>query len=311
MLDHGNAQLSPVGFFNPMLGQAPVGTFFGGGVGAADGKGFRPFSVRWVSHDTRGDSPRSGEWQIYLPFGSLVVHYGSASFNCRSYAARTTNEEGETAGGKTTYQWFKIPYPMSSDADIQVINGRVHKTWTVYVLTKPWARFLVSTCATDNDPVAWADAVATIGVAEYTDSGGVLHVSHSVVQHFSGGMTKTWDNQSEFAVDYELSDETGSGYTANVINQTKMLGRLQEENVNPVDVRTATEVWIRIEHSGENFELSVLASAPDDTESNDDQTVYKIYDMKDGVVTRDYRDSIPELPFYTNSASGGSGGGDG
>lgn len=33
MLDHGNGQLSAVGFFNPGLGQAPAGTFFGGGVG--------------------------------------------------------------------------------------------------------------------------------------------------------------------------------------------------------------------------------------------------------------------------------------
>lgn len=35
MLDHGNGQLSSVGFFNPGLGQAPVGAFFGGGVGGS------------------------------------------------------------------------------------------------------------------------------------------------------------------------------------------------------------------------------------------------------------------------------------
>ena len=33
MLDHGNGQLSAVGFFNPGMGQSPAGTFFGGGVG--------------------------------------------------------------------------------------------------------------------------------------------------------------------------------------------------------------------------------------------------------------------------------------
>lgn len=40
MLDHGNAQLSAVGFFNPVLGQAPVGDFFGGGLGNAVGAAF-------------------------------------------------------------------------------------------------------------------------------------------------------------------------------------------------------------------------------------------------------------------------------
>lgn len=30
MLDHGNGQLSAVGFFNPSLGQNPLGDFFGG-----------------------------------------------------------------------------------------------------------------------------------------------------------------------------------------------------------------------------------------------------------------------------------------
>lgn len=33
MFDHGNAQLSAVGFYNPVMGQPPVGDFFGGGVG--------------------------------------------------------------------------------------------------------------------------------------------------------------------------------------------------------------------------------------------------------------------------------------
>ena len=33
MLDQGNAQLSPVGTFNPGLGQVPCGDFFGGGIG--------------------------------------------------------------------------------------------------------------------------------------------------------------------------------------------------------------------------------------------------------------------------------------
>lgn len=36
MLDQGNGQLSAVGFFNPTMGEAPAGEFFGGGAPAAD-----------------------------------------------------------------------------------------------------------------------------------------------------------------------------------------------------------------------------------------------------------------------------------
>lgn len=37
MLDHGNAQLSAVGFYNPTMGQQPLGEFFGGAVGGMAG----------------------------------------------------------------------------------------------------------------------------------------------------------------------------------------------------------------------------------------------------------------------------------
>lgn len=38
MLDHGNGQMSAVGFFNPLMGQAPMGDFFGGGVGGGSSR---------------------------------------------------------------------------------------------------------------------------------------------------------------------------------------------------------------------------------------------------------------------------------
>ena len=44
MLDHGNGQLSAVGFFNPGLGEAPVGDFFGGAPGELHPQ---PYEVQW------------------------------------------------------------------------------------------------------------------------------------------------------------------------------------------------------------------------------------------------------------------------
>ena len=46
MISNGNLELSAVGFFNPAMGQAPMGDFFGGGVGSGAGRAF----------DIKGDS---------------------------------------------------------------------------------------------------------------------------------------------------------------------------------------------------------------------------------------------------------------
>lgn len=65
MLDHGNGQLSAVGFFNPGLGEAPVGDFFGGAPGESHPQ---PYEVQW-------DGSLDG-WKIYLPTGHLLSFDG-------------------------------------------------------------------------------------------------------------------------------------------------------------------------------------------------------------------------------------------
>ena len=45
MINSGNLELSAVGFFNPQMGQAPIGAFFGGGVGGGGGVG-RAFDIK-------------------------------------------------------------------------------------------------------------------------------------------------------------------------------------------------------------------------------------------------------------------------
>lgn len=295
---------------NITVDYTPNGTRINGTPGSAASyaaKGaLMPFTVRWLSHDDDPDNPDpgNGEWQIYVPFGSMVVYYGNESSSSRRYAALPTNEDGTDADGKTTYQWYKIPEPDDSDAIITTLEGMVAKAWTVYLLTKPWARFKATTDPKGNGAVAWTDAVATIGISEYTDKDGDRHVNHVSAPLKTGAIIKTWDNTGAFAIDYELDDETDkdSTYTAKVINQTKMFGRLQVKNAEPVDVSEAEEVWIEIDHSGEEFDFEVKTSVSDE-DSNDDKTVFRIYEMDDGVVIRDYRGEIPETPFYTNAAS--------
>ena len=277
-----------------------------GGVAIGGASPLLPFKVRWFAKPTELN-PDAGEWQVYVPFGSLTVVYGDGTISRRAYSAMATNADAKDAEGNAIYRWFKIPDPEDVNAEVKIVGEKAVKQWTVYVLTKPWARLLVSTDPDGNGNVAWRDAIATISIAEWTeqteDGRSVYQMDHNVIPLNVGHMEKRWDVVKPFAIDYKLSDETSadSEYAVEVINQTKMLGRLQAKNIEPVNVKGATEVWVQIDHSGEDFDLTVKTSVQNE-ESDDDVTVYKIYDLEDGVVTEDYRDTIPELPFYTNPA---------
>lgn len=69
MLDHGNAQLSAVGFYNPTMGQEPVGEFFGG---ASAGGGPLPYEVQWDAELDGG----GGGWKVFLPTPHLLSYDG-------------------------------------------------------------------------------------------------------------------------------------------------------------------------------------------------------------------------------------------
>lgn len=270
------------------------------------------WDVVWVPHDDDDDT--KGEWQVYLPIGSLTVKYAAnqdASSLHKTYAGLCQNAKGKDKNGKTWYGWFKIPDPKDEDAFISS-DTYVVKAWTVYAEIKPWAKFWVSSDNDEHDPVAWKEEIATICVMEYTDDNGNARHNHYVIQGHTGAMEKVWDCSGPFALDYTLNDptSTSSTYSVAVINQTKMLGRLQKNNVDPVYVTGADEVWVKIAHEDENFDLSVLTSVSDPN-SNDDQTVYRIYKLDDDVVKEDNRDRIGDLPFYTNPAATQSSSGSG
>lgn len=268
----------------------------------------RPFTVRWYSHDTDGTQPDKGEWQIYLPVGCLVVEYGNGQTAQRIYCALPANSQAKDKDNNDIDRWYAIPTPTDANAIVKVSGDRAVKQWTVYALIKPWARFGVSTNPEGYNKVQWKVAVANITIAEWSeedkDGGTVLRAERSVEALWSGAMVKEWDISKAFAIEYLLNDEKSpsSSHTAQVINQTKMLGRLQVNNVQPVNVTNATEVWIKINHSGTDFTLEVATSSGNE-KSDDDKTIYKIYDLgTGGVVKGDYRDTIPTLPFYTNAA---------
>lgn len=271
----------------------------GGGSAQAD----FPWKVRWYPHDIEDDS--KGEWQVYAPIGSLVVNYGGSYSAKKSYAGMCVNDAGKGEDGNALFGWFRIPDPTNADAEISV-SDKASKSWAVRVYIKPWARFRVATSIGDYGKVAWVETIATIGQYDYKVD-DKTHTEHWVTQSLSKSITENLDNTDAFAIDYELANEfdANSGVKVSVINQAKMLGRLQKVNIEPFEITDKTSVWVKIKH--ENTEFDMTLETTDPGKSNDDQTCYKIYDLDGNVITADLRKSVTDLPFYTNKAdSGGS-----
>lgn len=71
MLDHGNGQLSAVGFFNPWIGEGPVGEFFGSAPAAGD---LGPFRI--TPSETEPAPAESGGFDIgegYVQVGGFTI----------------------------------------------------------------------------------------------------------------------------------------------------------------------------------------------------------------------------------------------
>lgn len=102
MLDHGNAQLSAVGFFNPGLGQAPAGSFFGGGAGG----GGMP-----AAFDISGDK-----------IVNCALVFGRETVSCGDTQLGALGEEATPVG----IIYAKVEHDGSSDSD--ALSLSVHHT---------------------------------------------------------------------------------------------------------------------------------------------------------------------------------------
>lgn len=249
------------------------------------------FKVRWFPYDREAND--KGEWQICLPYGCATITQETS----RSY--NPVNDPAKNADGEEIYKWYRIEKPQDKDATVGRFKDYVAVQWTVRVLFAPFPLMKAVTCEKDKDfKEKWSVAVATISEVRFDDRtlhGTTRYAVDPETVHF------VWP-QGEFAINYEFKDNGGT-YSAvpRVINQTKMIGRLQVYNIEPKDVSGSKSVWIKIEHPSTQFKLTVETDLTGkDTLSSDDRTVYKIYDLEDDVVVNDYRDKIPEMNFYTN-----------
>ena len=286
--------------YGVMLGEDPDE-----GDGIEFSKSF-PFKVRWYPFGKAGGS--DGEWQICLPMGCVtVLQEGLAQI------AIPVNESAVDKDGNNLYKWYRIPDPDDEDADVGKMGKYAAKTWTVQIAMKPWPRFKATTKADDKDfgTVVRSIAVATIGVVERSSEKGTVY-SHPVSQMKTDGTGISFEREmtGSFDIRYTMSDakSPGANVKAELINVTRQFGRLQLNEKTPKDITGWKEVWVRITHKDTEFKLAIEQEIGADDISNDDQTVYKIYELRDGkdVVTRDMRDHIEPMDFYTNEPDSGS-----
>lgn len=267
-----------------------------------------PWKVRWMSHDDEDQT--KGEWQVYVPTGSLAVNFGN-----RTVLGKMTNAIAKNGEGEELVDWFKIGNPEDEDAEATFENGGGLK-WNVKIRVTPWGEITVTTVNKKDLEVnwLWEDSIAVISVIKYEDEssseGERLRYIRKINQIVRDSILKQIDTSKAFAINYE---ETGEGEnkskTAKIINQTMMLGREQVEKSEPTELTDDHEsVWVKISHPAEKFSIDVVMEEPG--ESNDDQTCFKIYDLYKRIVVKDFRDTIPALPFYTNSPDNSNQSGD-
>lgn len=258
-----------------------------------------PFTVRWLVHDRDEDT---GEWQIYIPLGCLTLTQGDMT-----YFYLPTNDAAKDAEGNDIADWYRIPDPEDTAyANVVSTKKRVVTTWSVFLALKPWPRVHVSTDPTDFAPVAWRIPVAEMCVTEYADDTPTKRTSVRLIEETQ--IEKVWDITKPFSIRYDIAAEDikkkSATPTAMLTNQMRFVGRLQTTLVDDTDVTGWPDVWVKIVHDGETFEMSVEhALSGADAQSDDDQTVYRIYALDNDVVELDLRDAVPAMDFYTSPAT--------
>lgn len=271
----------------------------------------QPFDVRWYRYESDDDdnggggSNDKGQWQIYLPLGCLTVKQGNVT-----YFYVPTNNRAKDEDNKEIAEWYEIPEPENTAyANVVTTKDRVVTTYAVYLNMKPWPRVKISTDPTDGEPVQWQEAVATIKIVQYTDESDTPPERSATRLADETSIAKEWDISGEFAIKYEIANRSlqdkNAKPTVKLINQSRFIGRLEKTITQDTTIQDEWEsVWIKIKHDSEEFEMTIEHDlSGSETVSDDDKTVYKIYDIEEKIVKVDYRDSVPEMDFYISSAS--------
>ena len=157
--------------------------------------------------------------------------------------------------------------------------------------------------------VVKSQLVAIVTVVEYEDS----DAQHSWMRMMNSDSVEVeWDVSKPFSIRYEMDDDAGGDdddgsnhVTAMLVNQVLSLGRLQKVIGGATDITGLGNVFVKVQHSTTQFQMTIETNLTGSAaESDDDKTVFKIYDLEENIVKGDFRDSIPTtFDFYTSATA--------
>ena len=262
-----------------------------------------PFDVRWYSYADEND-PDKGEWQIYLPLGCATLTQDGVTWR---YRTGSSNKSARDKDGNVIPAWYHIDVPESSkNAVVQELNDRVAKSYPIFLNMKPWPHMLVSgddNAIEEYGRVEWQVAVGSINIVEYSD-GETPTERYATRTITETNIANEWDVSKPFSVKYEVTPQGKHSFDVKawLVNQSVFLGRLEKIDAEDIDITGRDNVWVKITHDTDEFEMSVEFDLEGSAaRSDDDKTVYRIYTLEDDVVVTDDRDEVPDMGFYTSA----------
>ena len=262
-----------------------------------------PFDMRWYSYADEND-PDKGEWQIYLPLGCATLTQDGVTWR---YRTGSQNKSARDADGNVIPAWYHLDVPQSSsNAVVTEENDRIAKSYTIFLNMKPWPHMLVSgddNAIEEYGRVEWQVAVGSINIVEYSDgeTPTTRYATRTITQT---NIANEWDVSKPFSVKYETTQTGEHSFDLKVwlVNQSVFLGRLEKIDAEDIDITGRDNVWVKIAHDTDEFEMSVEFDLEGTAaRSDDDKTVYRIYTLEDNVVVTDDRDEVPDMGFYTSA----------
>lgn len=259
----------------------------------------RPFAVRW---QYTNEERTNGEWQIFLPFGCVTVVSGA-----KTLTAMPVNDEGKNESGEDCFAWYSIEEPEDKDGRPGTTSQYGAKEWTVFVNVKPWPSMKATTKQEDKEFGATVRSIEVATICEIDFGKFKAHAVIPLIEDRSVQVVTDGGNDW-FAVYYESEAGDEKPDKAEVRNVSMLVGTTTVESSDHTSILDCETVWVRIDHKDTELKIKVKTDLKGEHATSDaDKTVFKIYDVMDGVVIADYRSSIPKLNFYLNDHESNTG----
>lgn len=239
-----------------------------------------PFTLRF--HKTKDDS--EGQFEIYLPYGSMTVEQNCVPLNkpARSKSSHDTDADDG---------WYLIEdLPIGwgeYDIAVYVMPG-YHMIAMVRDADSKYAKGCLTTINPGTVKLEYEDDKDKVTIIQ-ADIGAKRYDIKYEKSHFINNI-----------LTYELvpPPDNKTPYTIRSIKLTDIHFWAGGDDIEREDFDIADsmkEIYMVVKHDSPEFELDIKTTR---VRSDDDQTVFKLYDLYEGYATKDYRAVLENIPFY-------------